>query len=79
MILITPLVVDGSPSEAANPRPSTTSPTPRRPTIQPTRKEILLAVADRENSIKMTAMIGTGLIATPTANPRISPIAAPMW
>jgi hypothetical protein len=28
--------------------------------------------------MRMTAMIGTGLIATPTAWPRMSPIAAPM-
>lgn len=38
---------------------------------------MLLTVAFFENSIRITAMIGTGLIATATAKPRICPMAAP--
>ena len=77
-ILTTPLVVDGAPSEAVTPSASTMSPAPSRPRTQPNRNDRLLAVDRLENSIRITAMIGTGLIATPTAGASIAPIASPM-
>ena len=40
---------------------------------------MLFAGADFENSIRITAMIGTGLIATPTASPSTAPVASPMF
>ena len=46
-----------------------------QPTSQPTMKAGPFTLARRETSIKITAMIGTGLIATPTASGRIWPIA----
>ena len=45
---------------------------------QPGRNDMLLRVAAPEKSIKMTAMIGTGLMATPTAEAKIAPIVAPI-
>ena len=47
-------------------------------TTQPTRNTGPFTRARWENSIKVTAMIGTGLIATPTANVRISLIPSPI-
>jgi hypothetical protein len=44
----------------------------------PRRKAGPLLRARLENSIKMTAMIGIGLIAIPTANARISPATSAM-
>ncbi len=46
--------------------------TAARATTQPTRKAGPFTRARCENSIRITAMIGTGLIATPMANVRIS-------
>ena len=51
---------------------------PATPTTQPTAKARLLAPAFLESSIKMMAMIGMGLIATPMAKVMLSPIAWPM-
>src|SRR5580704_8361003 len=46
---------------------------------QPTRKASPFTLARREKSIRITAMIGTGLMATPMANVRTSLIPCPMW
>jgi hypothetical protein len=51
-----------------------TAPATVRPEIHPNRKPSLFAVALAVKSVKMTAMIGTGLIATPIAFPRKSPM-----
>lgn len=59
------------PSDPSRPRARTTIVTIARPAIQPPRKARLFDVARFENSIRIRAMIGTGLIATPTAKPRI--------
>ena len=48
------------------------------PTIQPIRNEALFGPDRLDRSIKMMAMIGTGLMATPTASGSESPIACPM-
>ncbi len=48
---------------------------PVTPTTQPARNDALFAPARADKSIKMIAMIGIGLIATPIANGRTSPIA----
>ena len=48
---------------------------PSTPTIQPSRNVELLARARFENSIRITAMIGIGLIAMPSASGSRSPIA----
>ena len=72
--------VDGWPPEVLPACPtsaSTTSVTTTIPATQPSRKPVLVAVAFRESSMRITAMIGIGLIATPTANKRTRPIAAP--
>jgi hypothetical protein len=53
-------------------------PTTARPVSQPTTKAGPLTRARGVTSIRITAMIGTGLSATPTAKGRISPIAWPM-
>ena len=61
------VLVDALPATAAeyaNPL------TGARATIHPTMNSGPLIRARWEKSIRMTAMIGTGLIATPTANPR---------
>ena len=47
-------------------------------TTQPSRNISPLTRARCENSISVTAMIGTGLIATPTANVKIALIPWPM-
>ena len=47
------------------------------PTSQPSRKPTLVAFARGDSNIRMTAMIGTGLIAIPTASGRISPMTEP--
>ena len=49
-----------------------------RPSIQPSVKAGPLERALAEKSIRMTAMIGIGLIATPTAAGRMSAIALPI-
>ena len=48
------------------------------PTTHPNRNARLFARARPENSIRITAMIGIGLAATPTANGRTSPIVCPI-
>src|SRR6478752_7967909 len=69
-ILIHEEVVDG-PSLVSNPTASATSSRivipSTTPATQPTRKPTLVPPARGERSIRITAMIGTGLIATPTA------------
>ena len=57
---------------------STMTDTASRPTTQPPRKAGPLALARAEKSIRMTAMMGTGLIATATANGRICPTTEPI-
>jgi hypothetical protein len=47
------------------------------PAIQPSRNARPFERARSEKSIRITAMTGMGLIATPTASGRISPIASP--
>jgi hypothetical protein len=56
----------------------TTPLTTARPSTQPTRKERPFTRARGENSIRITAMIETGLTAIPTANGMTSPMACPM-
>ena len=56
----------------------TTTPMIDRPAIQPMMKAGPLTRACSVTSIRITAMIGTGLIATPTAKGRTWPIASPM-
>jgi hypothetical protein len=48
------------------------------PTIQPSMNARLFCRARSLNSIRITAMIGIGLIATPIASGRNSPIASPI-
>ena len=48
---------------------------PSTPTIQPSRNIELFARARCENSMRITAMIGIGLIAMPSASGSRSPIA----
>jgi len=48
------------------------------PAIQPIRKPKLVPPARGAKSIRITAMIGTGLIATPTARGSRSPMTSPM-
>jgi hypothetical protein len=50
---------------------------PAMPAIQPSRNARPFERARSEKSIRITAMTGMGLIATPTASGRISPIASP--
>ena len=76
--MIQPLAVEGAPSDDEMPNASMIIPAARRPITHPTRNEMLFTFAAFEKSMRMTAMIGTGLIATPTAWPRIAPIASPM-
>ena len=45
------------------------------PTIQPSKNTELFARAPCENSMRITAMIGIGLIAMPSASGSRSPIA----
>ena len=52
-------------------------PTTARPSIQPPRKARPLLRAFGVISIRMMAMIGSGLMAMPIARGSISPIAAP--
>jgi hypothetical protein len=56
----------------------TTAPTIARPTTQPTRKAGPFVRARGVTSIRITAMIGTGLIATPIASGSTWPIASPI-
>ncbi len=48
------------------------------PTTQPMRNPTLVTLAFGESSMRIAAMIGTGLIAMPSASGRISPIAVPI-
>lgn len=48
------------------------------PTTQPSRNPVPVAVASGESNMRITAMIGIGLIAIPTASGSRSPITAPM-
>ena len=76
-----PTHVAGSPAlEALAPleMSSTAVPSTASPAIQPTRNAGPLARARGVASISTTPMIGTGLMATPTANGRLCPIACPM-
>jgi len=59
-------------------RTSTTLPTMVRANTQPARKAGPLLLARLLNNIKITAMIGIGLIATPIACGKILPIAYPI-
>ena len=52
--------------------------TTTRPVTQPTANAGPLERAFGVPSMRITAMIGTGLSATPTADGRMSPIAGPM-
>ena len=54
------------------------APARARPTIQPSRNAGPFVRARGVPSINTTAMIGTGLIVTPTASDRIWPTASPM-
>jgi hypothetical protein len=54
---------------------SSTMQAPATPMIHPPRNAALFAPALEESSIKMIAMIGIGLIATPTAKGNTSPMA----
>ena len=69
--------VDGLPSEtfpACPTRTSTTTVTSTMPTSQPIRKAVPVAAGRRDSSIRITAMIGIGLIATPIASGSKSPM-----
>ena len=75
-----PTTLRRSPSCSTPHRPSrraayATPDTTASATTQPNRKSGPFTVARRENSITITAMIGTGLIATPNASGSTSPIA----
>jgi hypothetical protein len=48
------------------------------PVIHPRRNPTLAPFAFGDSNIKMAAMIGTGLIATPTARGKISPMTGPI-
>src|ERR1700749_4664636 len=72
--------VAGEPDELAPAGPetlSTIAPTAASPVSQPATNSGPLARARREVSISTTAMIGTGLSATPTASASDPPIACP--
>ena len=56
----------------------TTVVTSAMPTNQATKNETLLIRARPLNNISITAAMGIGLIAIPTAKPSVSPIAAPI-
>ncbi len=72
--LIHPPLSASSP-ESWMPIANTMTATAVRPMSQPTRNARLFDAARLENSMRIRAMIGTGLIATPTASPRTCPIA----
>ena len=61
-------------SDAASPARNATPLTTARATAQPMRNIGPFTLARLENSIRITAMIGTGLMATPTANGSTSAI-----
>src|SRR5688572_18354676 len=68
-----------SPETSSGEASTTTSPvTTTRPRTQPMRKAGPLVLALGEKSIRMTAMIGNGLNATPIAAGKTSPIAPPI-
>jgi hypothetical protein len=72
----------GWPSSLAPPGPasaSTMAPTTPRPTSQPSTNASPLARARGVVSISTTAMIGTGLNATPIASGNDCPIASPIY
>ena len=80
-ILITLTVTDGldvSSDAAGLTTNATTVTTMATPSTQPTMNARLEAPARGLSSIKMTAMMGTGEMATPRASGRISPIACPI-
>ena len=55
----------------------TTAVAPATPMIQPAQKARLFTPARLESSIKMMAMMGIGLMATPMAKVMLSPMACP--
>jgi hypothetical protein len=55
---------------------STITPIAASPTSHPTMKSGPFTLARRLTSIRITAMIGMGLSATPTARGRMSPMAS---
>ena len=57
---------------------STTVVTSAMPATQATMNETLLMRARPLNSIRITAAMGIGLIAMPTAYPSVAPIASPI-
>ena len=61
-------------SDAASPARNATPLTTARATAQPMRNIGPFTLARLENSIRITAMIGTGLMATPTAKGSTSAI-----
>ena len=75
--LITSTAVDEPESVSSEPlaTSTTTTLTTTSPTTQPTANAEPFDLARGVPSIRMTAMIGTGLIATPTADGSRSPIA----
>ena len=76
--LIVADVSDSPPLFESRPRASTIAPTSASPRIHPSANAMLFRLAEAENSIRITATIGIGLIATPIANGRICPIAEPI-
>jgi hypothetical protein len=69
-----PSSLASAPLDASN----TITPTMVKPTIQPSRNAGPLTRARGVPSMSTTAMIGTGLNATPTANDSTCPIACPI-
>ena len=65
-------VVESLPASAASLTRYTTVLTAARPITHPARNDGPFALARSENRIRMMAMIGTGLMAMPTANGRTS-------
>ena len=76
--MITEDVVEGAPELSVLIVPDSASNTmlaPATPVIHPPRNAVLLAPALEESNMRMIAMIGIGLIATPTAKGNTSPMA----
>ena len=75
--LMTDDTVDGVPSDELSAWPTrrrTTTVTMTMPATQPSRNPVLVVAGRRDSSIRMTAMIGIGLIATPIAKGSKSPM-----
>ena len=73
--------VDGFPADVLPAWPtstSTTTVTTTIPVTHPARNPVLVLAACRDSSIKMTAAIGIGLIATLSPSGSRSPMTAPM-